>query len=149
MPTFHRWFIYSFVHLFVAGQRILSPLHNSPWMQEWGGMRRDCLRCLWAELSENTQGIRPAMLWVAYLAKHQEKEFIFAFCLCGRREGEEREQSKVINVHVCRSLSLWFQRFLVECGSTMHSPGAGAALPLHRAALQPAFAFSPVAWGGL
>lgn len=37
----------------------------------------------------------------------------------------------------------------MECGSTMHSPGAGAALPLHRAALQPAFAFSPVAWGGL
>lgn len=148
MPTFHQWFIYSFVHLFVAAQRILSPLYNSPWMQEWGGMRQDC--CGASEQNwVRTQRIRPAMLWVAYLAKQQEKEFIFAFCLCGRREGEEREQSKVINVHVCRSLSLWFQRFLVECSSTMHCPGARAALPLHRAALQPAFAFSPAAWRGL
>lgn len=32
MLTFHEWFIYFFVHLFVVGQLILSPLHNNPWM---------------------------------------------------------------------------------------------------------------------
>lgn len=83
------------------------------------------------------------------MAEHQEKEFIFAFCLCGRREGGRREGAKqgdkCSSVQKLESLASEVSDGL-KCGSTMPCPGASAALLLHRAALQPAFAFSPAAW---
>lgn len=84
MSTFHEWFIYSFVHLFVAGQRTLSSLHDSPWMQEWGGMRQD-----YCSASEQNwvRTLRRLELWCSELS-----------CLFGRTSGKR--------VSIC-ILSVW------------------------------------------
>lgn len=61
----------------------------------------------------------------------------------GRREGA-KQGDKCLSVRKLESLISEVSDGM-KCGSTMHCPGARAALPFHRAALQPAFAFSPAA----
>lgn len=61
----------------------------------------------------------------------------------GRREGA-KQHDKCASVQKTKSLDSETSDAL-KCSPTMHRPVASAALPLHPAALQPAFAFPPAA----
>lgn len=135
MPTFHEWFIYFFVHLFVASQLIcllyIVAHEWDAWMR-WFETRLS--QSLWAKISESSGRIRP-VVW-----QNIREEFGLAFCLCGRRgrrEGAKQHDKCSICAEdqVLGVRDFWWSVAL-QCTVLLQ-------MPLHPASLKLAFAFPP------
>lgn len=117
MLTFHEWFIFLFVRLFVVGQLMLSAVQNNPWMGRLSEVAGDKVI---AEPVSKRQG-EELGVWSCVAECYlfgwhsSEKRSVGSYFVCVggvvRKEGV-KEQDKY--AHMCRTPSPWVWRFLMD-----------------------------------